>query len=305
MPVFKDVIIIGAGPSGITAAIYAGRLGLKVLVLKSDSVLSQLLMAHSVENYPGFPKGISGRSLLSLFTLQAEALGVIFETAHISKIERIDEKAGSYYEIVSEKNNFYSRSIILATGASYKKLKIEGEERFTGKGLSYCAFCDGTFFKDKEIVLVGGGDTALEEALYLAGLAKKVTIIHRRNMFRAVEYLQDKVFKNSKIVIKFDSEVEKLNGKDFLESVTIRNNRDGVVSELACSGIFIAIGFVPNTGFLKGFVDLTDGGSVKVDLSMRTSRQGIFACGDCANTILNQVITAAAGGAVAAMAVKN
>ncbi|MFH1645063.1 MAG: FAD-dependent oxidoreductase [Candidatus Omnitrophota bacterium] len=299
-----DVIVVGAGPAGVAAAIYAERLGLKVLVLKSGVVLSQLLIAHSVENYPGFPKGIRGSSLISLFTSQAEILGVVFETAHVTKIKSVEEKLGSYYEIVSEKNNFYSHTVILATGASYKRLGIEQEDIFVGKGLSYCALCDGAFFKDKEIVLVGGGDTALEEALYLANIVKKVTIVHRRGMFRAVEYFQRKVFENKKIEVKFDCVLEKLNGRDFLESVTIRNNQDGVVTELPCAGLFIAIGFIPNTGFLKGFVDLDKGGFVKVDLSMKTSRQGVFSCGDCTNTTLNQVVTAAAEGAVATTAVK-
>lgn len=294
-----DSIIIGSGPAGFTAGIYTCRSQLKTLLIECFTPSSQAVMADLIENYPGFPEGINGFQLIERFKNQAKSLGLEF---HNGKVERIllEDKEKNIWQVNLQDKLYRSLTIILAVGAKPKQLGIPGEEEFRGKGVSYCAICDGAFFKDRDIVVAGGGDSAVNEALYLTRFARKVFLVHRRNRLRAVSILAKRAKENKKIECVWDSVITKIYGKDKVEGTYLKNLFGETESKLACSGVFISIGYVPNTDFFTDLVKLDNSGYIITDESMQTSRLGIFACGDCRVKPLRQVVTACSDGAVAA-----
>lgn len=294
-----DVIILGAGPAGMAAAIYTGRARLNTLVLEKGLPGGQILLTDWVENYPGFPDGVVPFQLMDNFRKQAAKFGARIETDKVKDVRRKD----SLWLVLGNRGKYQARAVIIATGSDYRKLGLEGEARLTGRGVSYCATCDGAFFKDKVIGVIGGGDNALTEALFLTRFCCLVKVIHRRNQFRAEKILQERIFENSKIEILWDSVIEKISGKDRLESITIMNVKDKSFSEIKLDGLFISIGMDPNTGFLKELIDINELGQVKVSKTMATSEPGIFAAGDVTDACPEQMATAVGTGVAAALAV--
>ena len=293
-----DVIIIGGGPAGLTAGIYTCRAGLKTLLIEDYSISSQAILTDRIENYPGFPEGINGFELIERFKKQAKNFGL--ETA-VGKVNKILPK----WQVVLEEGSYNSFSVIVATGARHKKLEIPGEEKFLNKGVSYCAVCDGAFFKDKVVVVIGGGDAAIEEALFLTKLVKKVIVVHRRDQLRAVKTLQDRAFQEKKIEFMFDSVLTEIKGNQKVTGVLIKNLKNSQEIEIPCDGVFIYVGQIPNTEFLKGLIKLDENGYVITDENMKTSQEGIFACGDCRKKTLPQIITACGEGAIAAFSARS
>ncbi len=294
-----DVIIIGAGPAGLAAAVYTGRARLNTLVLEKGMPGGQILLTDFVENYPGFPEGIVPFQLMDNFRKHAEKFGAKIETDEAKKIQKQDD----LWHILGNKGEYPAGAVIIAAGSAYHKLRLPGEAELTGRGLSYCATCDGAFFKDQEVAVVGGGDNALTEALFLTKFCRKVKIIHRRDQFRAEKILHERVFANDKIEVLWNSVVEEISGEDRFESITIKNVKDNKTSKLKLDGLFVSIGMDPNTGFVKGFVDLDEGGQIKVRQNMATSQPGIFAAGDITNACPEQMATAVGTGVAAALAV--
>jgi thioredoxin reductase (NADPH) len=294
-----DVIIIGGGPAGLTAGIYAARARLKTLLIEAFSVPGQAVVTDKIENYPGFPDGIGGFELIEKLKNQAKKFGLEFAAGEVKKIER-SARWRVVVEEAAQGSAYNSLSVIIATGAAPRKLNVPGEDKLKGKGVSYCAVCDGALFKDKSIVVVGGGDTAVEEALFLTKFGRKVTLIHRRDRLRATKILQERALSNKKIEFVWNSAAGEISGEQRVEAVRVRNNKTQEEKNLSCDGVFISIGYIPNTDFLKGAVKLDEKGYVIVDDSMRTSKEGIFACGDCREKLLRQVVTACGDGATAA-----
>ena len=298
-----DVIIVGGGPSGMSAAIYASRARLKTLLIEKAGCGGQIAITDHLENYPGFEEGINGFDLAMKMEKQARTFGCEISYGEVSCIETED---GIKKIILSDKKEYFTKTIIIASGANFKKLGVEGEETFIGKGVSYCATCDGPFFRNKEIAVVGGGDSALQEALYLTKFATKVNLIHRRDQFRAAKILQEKVFAEKKINIIFDSVVEKISGNLSVEQLTLKNVKNGISSQLSVNGVFVFVGWLPNTKFLENSnIKLNEAGYIVTDDNMNTSVQGIFACGDVRQKILRQVVTAAGDGAIAAISAQH
>ena len=295
-----DVIIAGAGPAGLTAGIYATRAGLNALILESLYPGGQIFGAGTVENYPGFPEGVSGADLAMRFKEQAEKLGASIENAEITEFEL----SGDIKVIKTADNEFNARTVILAMGAGFRKLGLSGEKRLTGSGVSYCATCDGAFFKNKEVAVIGGGDTALHDALYLKAFAKRIYLVHRRDEFRAQKALQDLVFKEPEIEPVLDSVTDEISGENFVESITVRNVKTGQTREIKVSGVFIAIGSAPNTEKVAGQVDTDTAGYIITDADRRTNLPGVYAAGDIVSKSLRQVVTAAADGAYAVNSAK-
>ncbi len=292
-----DVVIIGAGPAGLAAAIYTGRARLETLVLEKGVPGGQILLTDWVENYPGFPDGVAPFDLMQNFRSQAEKFGAGIETDEIQEIRKSEPD----WICLGKKQEYRTRSVIIATGSTYRRLGVENEEKLTGRGVSYCATCDGAFFQGKEIAIVGGGDNALKEALYLAKFGRTVTIIHRRDRFRGEKVYQERVFANEKIKIRWDSVVERINGGERLESVTLKNAKEGTTHDFEISGLFISIGTEPLSGFVKDFLDLDEWGHIKVDASMETSVPGVFAAGDVSEACPKQIATAVGIGVHAAL----
>ena len=293
----KDCIILGAGPAGMSAAIYAIRAGLDVQVLEKISPGGQVMMTYEIENYPGFVDPIEGWQLASNMENQARRLGVEIESAEVSRVL----KTKDYFEIATTDGRMLdTRTVISATGASLKRLGVPGESEYTGKGVSYCATCDAAFFKDRVTAVVGGGSTALEEALYLTRFASKVYLLHRRDQFRGQKILQDRVLSEEKIVPVYDTMVTSINGEEKVSSLSIYNRKKGEKEELDVDGVFIFVGYIPNTGYLPSDV-LAENGEVIVDIQMRTSVEGLYAAGDLRKASRRQVVMAAADGATAAI----
>jgi thioredoxin reductase (NADPH) len=292
----NDVIIIGCGPAGLTAALYCARFKLKVRVFEKFSCGGQILLSPTIENYPGFSEGIATFELIDRFQRQVENLGVKIENMDITALQ----EKGGYFKAISGSTHFLSKAVIISTGATSKQLGVPGEKEFTGKGVSYCGTCDGPLFKGKEVVVIGGGDRALEDAIFLSEYALKVYLIHRRNEFRASGVLVDKAKKIPKIIFVLDSIVEEIYGEERVKEVRVKNVKSGLVSTIPCQGVFIFVGILPNTGFIKGIIDTNELGFILVNQSMQTSKEGIFACGDCIEKSLYQVINACGEGAVAA-----
>lgn len=294
-----DVIVIGAGPAGLAAAVYTGRARLNTLVLEKGMPGGQILLTDFVENYPGFPDGVAPFQLMDNFRKHAEKFGAKIETEEAKELR----KEENLWYVSGNKGEYPARAVIIATGSSYRRLGLPGEAKLTGKGVSFCATCDGAFFKDKDVAVVGGGDNALTEALFLTKFCRSVKVIHRRDQFRAVKILQERIFANDKIEVVWDSVVEEISGEDRFESVTIKNVKDNEISKLKLDGLFISIGMDPNTGFVKGLLNLNEWGEIKVDQKMKASQPGVFAAGDVTDACPEQMATAVGTGVAAALAV--
>lgn len=289
-----DLIIIGAGPAGLTAALYAGRSRLDTLLIEKMVVGGRILMSESIENYPGFPGGLPTHELIARMEAQVKEMEVKIVNDEILDVDvhkKIIQGANSVYE---------SKAIIIASGAKPRRLNVPGESEYTGRGVSYCATCDAPFFKNKKVVIVGGGNTVAEEAAYLSRFASSVTVVHRRQDLRADAILQEKIHDNKKINFILSSVVTQVKGTQKVEAVTIKDLLGGKEYDFDCDGVFIYIGYEPETSFLKGKIKLDEPGMVITDENMATSAEGVFACGDCRKKGLYQVINACGDGAVAA-----
>ena len=294
-----DLAIIGSGPAGYTAGIYASRASLKPVLFEGLESGGQLMLTTDVENYPGFDSGIMGPDLMQIFKKQAERFGTEIKTETINSIKKID----GGFSLKSAKETYEFKSVIISSGASAKWLDVKGEKELQGHGVSACATCDGFFFKEKEVIVVGGGDSAMEEALFLTKFAKKVYIVHRRDSFRASKIMQDRVLGNDKIEVLWNKEVTEIHGSESVESVSLSDTKDGSSSEVNIDGVFMAIGHTPNVDFLAGLVELDEKGYVKTGFTTETSTSvpGVFAAGDVADSIYRQAVTAAGTGCQAAI----
>lgn len=298
-----DVIILGAGPAGLAAGLYAGRSRLSTLIIEKSQDGGQIAITDEIENYPGqIAEGESGSSLIARMTQQAEKFGA----ERVSDVVNAVELNGDTKKVISSKAVYEAKTVIVATGAFPRPIGCKGEKEFMGKGVSYCATCDANFFEDFEVFVVGGGDSAVEEALYLAKFARKVTIIHRRDELRAVKSIQEKAFANPKIEFFWDSVVEELHGDDILSGMTVKNVKTGEArlveadEEDGMFGVFGFIGTVPNSRLFEGMLEM-EKGYIKTDDDMKTNIPGVFAAGDIRVKSLRQVVTAAADGAIAAV----
>jgi len=297
--VIYDAIIIGGGPAGLTAGIYLSRARMDTLLIEKALPGGQAILTEIIENYPGFPHGITGPELMQKMEEQAVRFGLKIEYGEVAEIKTKEDKV----KIVKINNQEYrTLTIILASGAEASKLDIPGEEEFRGKGVSYCGTCDAPFFKDQKIVVVGGGDTAIEEALYLSKFARGITVIHRRDRLRATKILQERIFLNKKINFSWSSIPLKILGKHKVEGILIKDLTTSEEKEIPCQGVFIFVGNLPNTKFLKDVIKLDDRGYVLTDDNMTSTQEGIYACGDVRKKILRQVVTACGEGATAAFA---
>lgn len=298
-----DVIIVGGGPSGLSAGIYTSRARLKTLLIEKAGCGGQIAITDHLENYPGFEDGINGFDLSVKMEKQARTFGCEITYGEVVSIQTEEEIKKI---ILSDDKEYLTKTVVIASGANFKKLNVPGEKEFTGKGVSYCATCDGPFFREKEIAVIGGGDSALQEALYLTKFVKKVNLIHRRDAFRAAKILQEKVFKEPKINIIYDSVVEEISGTDTVERIKLKNVKNGNISALEVNGIFVFVGWLPNTSFLSNSeIKLNQNGYIITDDNMKTSVNGVFACGDVREKILRQVVTAAGDGATAAISAQH
>jgi thioredoxin reductase (NADPH) len=303
-PTRERVIIIGSGPAGLTAAIYTARASLEPLVIEgepsstSDQPGGQLMLTTEVENFPGFPDGIMGPELMMNFRSQAERFGAKFLT---EKVTNIDFSSRPFKVWVRD-TEYHADSVIVSTGARSLMLGLEEEQRLIGHGLSTCATCDGFFFRDQHIAVVGGGDSAIEEASFLTKFASKVTLIHRRDEFRASKIMQDRAFANPKIDVLWNHTVTKINGDDKVDGIEVTNTIDGSVSTMPVTGLFVAIGHRPNTDLFAGVLDMDDAGYLQTQPdSSYTNIEGVFACGDVQDHTYRQAITAAGSGCMAAI----
>lgn len=296
-----DAIVIGSGPAGYTAAIYLGRAGYAPLVIAGALTPGgQLMNTTEVENYPGFPKGIMGPDLMDQMRDQAEHFGAQIEYDDVTSVDF----SGDIKRITTDGGEeYFARAVVVTTGSQYRKLEVPGEREFSGRGVSYCATCDGFFFKDKPIVVIGGGDSAMGDADFLTRFGSSVQLIHRRQGFRASKIMVDRAQANKKIDFVLDSVVTKVNGDESgVTSVDIRDTTTGRTTTVPANGVFVAIGFVPQTGFLKGQVDLDEDGYILVEgASARTSTPGIFAAGDATDKVYRQAVSAAGMGCRAAL----
>lgn len=292
-----DIIIIGAGPAGYTAAIYAARANLKVLMVAGTTPGGQLLLTSEVENFPGFKKGIMGPELMEEMKEQAKRFGTEIIQEFATKVEL----GGQPKKVWIGKEEYNSKTIIIATGASANWLELDNEKKLWGKGVSACATCDGFFFMDKHVVVVGGGDSAMEEALTLTKFASKVTIVHRRKEFRASKIMQDRVLKHKKIEVVWDATVVDVLGKDKVEGVKIKDVNTNKSSTIKCDGLFVAIGHTPATSLFKGSLEIDNKGYLITKESVKTTIRGVFAAGDVADPHYRQAITAAGDGCRAAL----
>ena len=295
-----DVVIVGGGPAGLTAGMYAARANLRVLAIEGASSVSQITMTDLIENYPGIPEGANGYDLIERLRKQATQFGLQTVAADVTGLAKRQWGDLAGWEVAAGEQRFGALAVILAAGATWRRLGAAGEERFIGKGVSFCATCDGPFYKNREVAVVGGGDTAIQEALFLTHFARKVTVIHRRDRLRATAILQQRAFANEKIVFAWDSVVEKIDGLDLLQEVRLRNLKTAAAQTLKVDGIFIFVGLNPNTEPFRGQVDLDGKGYIVADAEMRTSAAGVFAAGDCIAKRLRQVVTACGDGATAA-----
>lgn len=292
-----DVVIIGGGPAGLTAGIYTRRARLDVLLIEKMGIGGQIALSDIIENYPGFPS-ISGLELMAKFEKHIRNFEVKIEYDEVKKINQVPEG----FQVITTVKNLESKAIIVASGASPKRLGIAGEEKYIGKGISYCATCDGPFFAGKDVAVVGGGDTAIKEAVFLSKIAKNIHIIHRRGELRAEKIIQEKAFNISNINFIWDSVVERIQGDDYVKKIFVKNLKSGIIDEITVDGVFIFVGILPNTEFLN--VDKDKSGFVITNENLGTSVKGIFAAGDCRVKTLRQVSTAVGDGALAAYSVE-
>lgn len=292
-----DIIVVGAGTAGLSAALYGARAGKHVLVLEQKNAGGQIVNSPEVDNYPGI-KHISGFEFIQGLQEQAEEAGVQFRYAPAEAIRCEGEKK----LVRCGGEELSSNSVILATGMVYRKLGLDREEQLTGKGVSYCAVCDGAFFRGKDTAVVGGGSTALEDALYLSEICRKVWLVHRRDRFRGENAMVNKLLQRKNVELVLDSVVTELRGKERLSGIIVKNTVTGIVSELSLCGLFVAVGQMPENDRFRDLVELDSAGYIKADESCRTSVPGIYAAGDCRTKQVHQLVTAAADGAVAALA---
>lgn len=293
-----DLIIIGSGPAGYTAAIYAGRAGLKSVLFTGSMPGGQLTGTSVVENFPGFPDGILGPVLMSNMATQAEKFGT---TIKAQEVTQVDFSRSPFKIQTTDGQEFQSKSVIVATGSSARWLGIESEKRFRGRGISTCATCDGPLYRDKKVVVIGGGDAAMEEALYLAKFCQEVVVIHRRDKFRASQIMQQRVRNNSRIKLIMSAQVKEFLGDEVLQSVVIQDVNSGQQQELSVDGAFLAIGHQPNTAIFKPFIPTDERGYFQVERPPMTNIEGVFIAGDVADSRYRQAITAAGSGCQAAI----
>jgi len=293
----EKVIIIGAGPAGSSAALYAARAELSPLVFTGIQPGGQAALTHTIENYPGFPDGVGGVELGELFQKQAERFGARYEFDSVVSVDFQNEP----YLVKTYSTNYYTESVIIASGASPVLLNVPGESEFVGSGVSYCATCDGWFFKEKKVVVVGGGDSALEEAIFLTRYVSEVFLVHRRDEFRAGAILQKRLHENPKIKPVLDSIVKSINGDGKVKSVTIENVKTREQKQLVVDGVFIFIGHKPNNELYKGQIEIDERGFIVVNHKMETDKPGVYAAGEAADKEFKQVITSAGMGAAAAI----
>lgn len=298
-----DVVVLGAGPAGLTAGLYAGRSRLSTLIVEKGKDGGQIAITNEIENYPGQEvEGESGPSLIARMTAQAEKFGVERASDEIKEVELV----GDVKKLIGNKGTYLAKTVIVATGAFPRPIGCENEGKFVGKGISFCATCDASFFEDFEVYVVGGGDAAVEEAMYLTKFARKVTIIHRRDELRAAKSIQEKAFANPKLFFMWDTVVEKVDGDEILTSMVVRNTKTGEKTLIEADeedglfGLFGFIGLLPNTKLFEGVLDM-ENGYIKTDENMHTNIPGVYAAGDMRVKSLRQVVTAAADGAIAAM----
>jgi thioredoxin reductase (NADPH) len=296
-----DIVIVGAGPAGLTAGIYAGRARLKTLLVEKLIHGGQVMTTDLVENYPGFPEGITGFELSDRMRKQADRFGLAFHTGEILDLEPGD----GYHLLRLEGQELKAGAVIIASGAGYRKLGVPGEKEFTGKGVSYCATCDGALYRGETIAVIGGGDTALTDTLFLCRFAEKIHLIHRRDAFRGEKILQEQVKAQEKVEIHWDTVVHAIQGQEAVEALELRNVKTGEVSLLPVAGVFIFVGVTPNTAWLKGRVAMDEWGFIFTDPEMATSIPGIFAAGDVRSKLLRQISTAVGDGATAAFAAEH
>lgn len=294
-----DVIILGAGPAGLSSAIYTGRAMRDTLVIEKGAPGGQILMTDFIENYPGFPEGVAPVQLTENFRKQAERFGAKIDIDTIKELRREDNLWRAY----GNKDEYLTRAVIIATGANFRRLGVKGEGKFTGRGVSYCATCDGFFFRDKVVAVVGGGSWALTEALFLTKFARQVKLIHRRDQFRAEKILQERALAHEKVDVVWNTVIELVSGDITLKSLTVKNVKTGEVSELPVDGLFVSIGTVPNSDFVTKLLELNEWGEIVVGKKMETSQPGIYAAGDVTDACPQQVATAVGTGVAAGIAV--
>ncbi len=292
-----DIAIIGGGPAGLSAGLYGARSMLKTVVLEKQSPGGQILLTDLIENYPGFPGGVNPEELTKRMREQGEEFGA---QVILDDIDGIEEQ-GNFWKVNGWEDEYLAKALIVATGSEPRKLEVPGEAKFTGRGVSYCATCDAPFFKGQEVAVVGGGDSAASEAIYITKYASKVYLIHRRDKLRAEMIWQKRVFENPKLELVWDTVVREIKGEKKVKELILRNLKDGEEKTLPVEAIFIFIGMIPNTGFLKDKVKLTPSGKIDVNLRMESSANGIFAAGDVINVPYEQVSVAVGTGAIAAM----
>lgn len=296
----RDIIIIGAGPAGLAAAIYGTRAGLHTMVIEESGMGGgQVLTTYEVDNYPGLP-GISGFDLGMKMKEHAEKAGAEFIDERVVSIEVND----TVKKVITEENTYEAKSIVIATGASHNHLNVPGEEKLTGMGVSYCATCDGAFFRNRICVVVGGGDVAVEDAIFLARGCSKVYLIHRRDSLRAAKTLQNKLFEMPNVEVLWDSVVEEIKGNDMVEAVAVKNVKSGGITEVKTDGVFVAVGIHPNTEVFDGVIKMDEKGYIIADETGKTNVPGVFVAGDARTKQLRQIITATADGANAVTSVQ-
>lgn len=296
-----DVVIIGGGPAGLTAGLYCSRARLNTLLIEKMILGGQVMITTDVENYPGFPGGITGPELMERFQTHCQEFGLQVTTGDVQSIE----DQGKIKRLIVDEKEILTRSVIIATGAEPRKLGVSGEKELIGRGVSYCATCDGAFFRNVPVTINGGGDTAVEEAMFLSRFASKVYLVHRRDKLRAISLLQERLNANDKIEVIWNSTIESCEGDNSgLTHINLKNTQTGEESKLETSGLFVAIGVTPKTSFLQGFIDLDDSGYIITDYQCQTSVPGIFAAGDVRQSVLKQIATAVGDGATSASVVE-
>lgn len=290
-------LIMGSGPAGMSAALYAARANLEPIVLTGMNLGGQVANTAEVENYPGFPEGIQGPELVDLFQAQAERFGAEFVFDNATAVDFSERP----FTVSSYSGNYQAESLILATGAAVRHLGVPGEEEFTGRGVSYCGTCDGHFFQEKDLIVVGGGDSALEEGIFLTRYANSVTIVHRRDELRGGVYLENKARENPKISFMWDTIVTEIHGDKSVHAVTLQDTKTGEEKEHPIDGVFIFIGHIPNTSLFEGVLDMDERGYLVVDSHMHTNVPGVYAAGEVADPHFQQIVTSAGMGCAAAM----
>jgi len=294
----ERVIILGSGPAGLTAALYTARANLEPLLISGSQLGGQVSITYEVENYPGFPDGMTGPELVERMQKQAERFGA---RVVVDEVVEVDLRRGSPFGLKTYSESYQAESVIIATGASPRRLGVPGEDQMIGKGVSFCATCDGFFFRDKEVVVVGGGDSALEEGLFLTRFASRVRVVHRRDTLRAGEVLKRRAMANEKMTFVWDTVVDEIVGNGRVEAVQLRNLKTGATERLPTDGVFIYIGHFPNTDLFRGQLAMDDHGYLKTDARMMTSVEGVFAAGEVMDPVYRQVATSVGQGAAAGM----